>query len=109
MWNYHHDAHCLDEKTEVEGLEQCHTTKHVKSQAQTLRVTVLKLCVFAPHPLGVVGGDLKAMLRQNQTIFTFKLKKVRKTTRTFSYDLNQIPYDYIVQVKNRLKGLGLLA
>ena len=67
------------------------------------------MCVFAPHPLGVVGGDLEAMLRQKQTIFTFKLKKVRKTTRTFSCDLNQIPYDYIVEMKSRFKGLGLLA
>ena len=67
------------------------------------------MCVFAPHPLGVVGGDLEAMLRQKQTIFMFKLKKVRKTTRTFCYDLNKIPYDYIVEMKNRFKGLGLLA
>ena len=72
-------------------------------------VRVLKLCGFAPHPLGVVGGDLEAMLRQKQTIFTFKLKKVRKTTRTFSYNINQIPYDYIVKMKNRFKRLGLLA
>jgi len=57
----------------------------------------------------VVGGDLETMLRQKQTIFTFKLKKVRKTTRTFSYDLNQIPYDDIVEMKNRVKGLALLA
>ena len=57
----------------------------------------------------MVGGDLEAMLRQEQTIFTFKLKKVRKTTRIFSYDLNQIPYDYIVEMKNRFKGLALLA
>ena len=67
------------------------------------------MCVFAPHPLGVVGGDLEAMLRQKQMIFTFKLKRVRKTTRTFSYDLNKIPYDYIVELKNRFKELGLLA
>ena len=67
------------------------------------------MCVFAPHPLGVVGGDLEAMLRKKKTIFTFKLKKVRKTTRTFSYDLNQIPYDYIVKMKSRFKGLALLA
>ena len=67
------------------------------------------MCVFAPNPLGVVGGDLKAMLRQNQTIFTFKLKKVRKTTRTFSYEINQNPYDYIVEMKNSFKRLGLLA
>ena len=35
-------------------------------------------------------------------------KKVGKTTRPFSYDLNQIPYDYIVQVRNRFQGLDLI-
>ena len=34
-----------------------------------------------------------------------KLKKVGKTTRPFRYDLNQIPYDYTVEVRNRFKGL----
>ena len=37
-----------------------------------------------------------------------KLKKVRKTTRPFRYDLNQIPYDYTVEVRNRFKGLDLI-
>ena len=37
-----------------------------------------------------------------------KLKKVGKTTRPFRYDLNQIPYDYTVEVRNRLKGLDLI-
>ena len=36
------------------------------------------------------------------------MKKVGKTTRTFSYDLNQIPYDYTVEVRNRFKGLDLI-
>ena len=36
------------------------------------------------------------------------MKKVGKTTRPFSYDLNQIPYNYIVEVTNRLKGLDLI-
>ena len=36
------------------------------------------------------------------------MKKVRKTTRPFSYDLNQIPYDYTVEVRNRFKGLDLI-
>ena len=36
-----------------------------------------------------------------------KLKKVGKTTRPFRYDLNQIPYDYTVEVRNRFKGLDL--
>ena len=35
------------------------------------------------------------------------MKKVGKTTRPFRYDLNQIPYDYTVEVKNRFKGLDL--
>ena len=37
--------------------------------------------------------------------FRFKLKKVGKTTRPFTYDLNQILYDYTVEVSNRFKGL----
>ena len=37
-----------------------------------------------------------------------KLKKVGKTTRPFRYDLNQIPYNYTVEVRNRLKGLDLI-
>ena len=37
-----------------------------------------------------------------------KLKKLGKTTRPFRYDLNQIPYDYTVEVRNRLKGLDLI-
>ena len=36
------------------------------------------------------------------------MKKVGKTTRTFRYDLNQIPYDYTVEVRNRFKGLHLI-
>ena len=36
------------------------------------------------------------------------MKKVGKTTRLFRYDLNQIPYDYIVEVRNRFKGLDLI-
>ena len=36
------------------------------------------------------------------------MKKVGKTTRLFRYDLNQIPYDYIVEVSNRVKGLDLI-
>ena len=39
--------------------------------------------------------------------FRLKLKKVEKTTRPFKYDLNQIPYDYTVEVTNRFKGLDL--
>ena len=47
------------------------------------------------------GSDLIAKFR-------LTLKKVRKTTRPFRYDLNQILYDYIVEVRNRFKGLDLI-
>ena len=42
------------------------------------------------------------------TKFRLKLKKVGKTTRLLRYDLNQIPYDYTVEVRNRFKGLDLI-
>ena len=40
--------------------------------------------------------------------FRLKLKKEEKTTRPFRYELNQIPHDYIVEVKNRSKGLDFI-
>ena len=39
---------------------------------------------------------------------TLRLKKVGKSTRPFRYDLNQIPYDYTVELRNRFKGLYLI-
>ena len=50
------------------------------------------------------GSDQKLFIAK----FRLKFKKVGKTTRPFGYDLNQIPYDYTVQVRNRFKGLGLI-
>ena len=40
--------------------------------------------------------------------FRFKLKKVGKIARPFRYDLNQIPYDYTVELRNRFKGLDMI-
>ena len=40
--------------------------------------------------------------------FRLKLKKVGKTTRPFRHDLNQIPYDHTVEVRNRFNGLDLI-
>ena len=50
------------------------------------------------------GSDHELLIAK----FRLKLKKVGKTTKPFRYDLNQIPYDYIVEVTNRLKGLDLI-
>ena len=40
--------------------------------------------------------------------FRLKLKKVGKSTRPFQYELNQVPYDYTVEVRNAFKGLNLI-
>ena len=50
------------------------------------------------------GSDHELLIAK----FRQKLKKVEKTTRPFRYDLNQIPYDYTVEVRNRFKGLDLI-
>ena len=50
------------------------------------------------------GSDHELLIAK----FRLKLKKVEKTTRTFRYELNQIPYDYTVEVRNRFNGLDLI-
>ena len=50
------------------------------------------------------GSDHELLIAK----FRLKLKKVGKTTRPFGYDLNQIPYNYTVEVTNRFKGLDLI-
>ena len=54
------------------------------------------------------GNDCSSDCELLITKFRLKLKKVGKTTRPFRYDLNQIPYDYTVEVRNRFKGLDLI-
>ena len=51
------------------------------------------------------GSDHQLLIAK----FRLTLKKVGKTTRACRYDLNQIPYDYTVEVTNRFKGLDLIA
>ena len=50
------------------------------------------------------GSDHELLIAK----FRLKFKKVGKTTRPYRYDLNQIPYDYTVEVRNRFKGLDLI-
>ena len=50
------------------------------------------------------GSDHELLIAK----FILNLKKVGKTTRPFRFDLNQIPYDYTVEVRNRFKGLDLI-
>ena len=63
-----------------------------------------KLYIVSKKRLGAdCGSDHELLIAK----FRLKLKKVGKTTLLFSYDLNQIPYDYI-EVKNRFTGLDLI-
>ena len=52
----------------------------------------------------LTGSDHELLIAK----FRFKLRQVVKTTRSFRYDLNQIPYGYTVEVTNRFKGLDLI-
>ena len=62
-------------------------------------------CILSPFLiLADYGSDHELLIAK----FRLKLKKVGKSTRPFRYDLNQIPYDYTVEVRNRFKGLDLI-
>ena len=71
--------------------------------------SLLQWATFCENPdkarLGAnCGSDHELLIAKVR----LKLKKVGKTTRPFRYDLNQIPYDYTVEVTNKFKGLDLL-
>ena len=55
-----------------------------------------------------MGADCDADHKLLIAKFRPKLKRVGKTTRPLRYDLNQIPYDYTVEMRNRFKGLDLI-
>ena len=64
-----------------------------------------KLCTVSKTRLGAdCGSDHDLLIAK----FRLKLKKVGKIIRPFRYDLNQIPYDYTVEVRNGFKGLDLI-
>ena len=59
-----------------------------------------------------MGNTTQQLFKVNYQLlnakFRYDLKKVGKTTRPFRYDLNQIPNDYTVEVRNRFKGLDMI-
>ena len=63
-----------------------------------------KLYTVSKNKTGSCGSDHELLIAK----FRLNLKKVGETTRPFRYDLNQIPYDYTVEVRNRFKGLDLI-
>ena len=64
-----------------------------------------QLYTFSKNKTGAdCDSDYELLIAKSR----LKLKKVGKTTRSFRYDLNQIPYNFIVEVINRFKGLDLI-
>ena len=63
-----------------------------------------KLYTVSKNKTGSCDSDHELLTAKSR----LKLKKVGKTTRSFRYDLNQIPYDYTVGIINRFKGLDLV-
>ena len=63
-----------------------------------------KLYTVSKNKTRSCGSDNELLIAK----FRLKLKKVGKPTRPFRYDLNQIPYDYTVEVRNRFKALDLI-
>ena len=63
-----------------------------------------KLYTVSKNKTRSCGTDHELLIAK----FRLKLKKVGKTNRPFRYDLNQIPYDYTVEGRNRFKGLDLI-
>ena len=71
---------------------------------RVLSITLLVYTVSKTRPGANCGSDHELLVAK----FRLKLNNVGKTTRPFRYDLSQIPYDYIVEVTNRFKGLDLI-
>ena len=85
--------------TSSDGQHQNQTDYFLFSQRQRISIQSAKTRMGAD-----CGSDHELLIAK----FRLKLKKVGKTTRPFRYDLNQIPYYYTVEVRNRFKGLDLI-
>ena len=99
----------INEETEEKLNSFFQSNFHVKcgasilEQFRGLRI-VRKKVTAKTRPGADYGSDHELLIAK----FRLKLMKVGKTTRPFRYDLNQIPYDYTVEVTSRLKGLDLI-
>ena len=87
------------------GLACCDSRSHKESDTtERLNWTELIIQLAKTRPGADCGSDHELLIVK----FRLTLKKVGKTTRPFMYDLNQIPYDYTVEERNRFKGLDLI-
>ena len=86
-------------------LEEIPSLSHSVVFLYSLQPKMEKLyTVSKTRPGADCGSDHQLLIAK----FRLKLKKVEKSIRPFRYDLNQIPYDYTLEVRNRFKGLNLI-
>ena len=76
----------------------------IRTIPRTVQQSILLSQSIKTRPGADCGSDHDLLIAK----YRFKLKKVGKTTRPFRYDLNQIPYDYTMEGRNRFKGLDLI-
>ena len=76
----------------------------VNTEIRLIRFFAAKAGEAKTRPEADCGSDQELLTAK----FRLKLKKAGKTTRPLRYDLNQIPYDYTVEVRNRFKRLDLI-
>ena len=91
----------------IHGIFQARVLEWGAIAFSTIRLHIAKLQPLQSaktRPGADYGSDHELLIAK----FRLKLKKVGKTTRPFRYDLNKIPYDYTVEVRNRFKGLDLI-
>ena len=78
--------------------------RYTKSTSELHFINLSAIQSAKTRPAADCGSDHELLIAK----FRLKLKKVGKTARPFRYDLNKIPYDYTVEVRNRFKGLDLI-
>ena len=96
-WSSHEEIPHVQGKRNPSLLHCRQTVNHLSHQGSSIQSTKTR-------PGADCGSDHELLIAK----FRLKLKKVGKSTRPFMYDLNQIPYYYTVEVRNRFKGLGLM-
>ena len=95
-------GHCSSNNTREDSTHGHH--QMVNTEIRLIIFFSAKDGVSKTRPGADCGSDHELLIAK----YRLKSKKVEKTTRPFRYDLNQIPYDYTVEVRNRFKGLDLI-
>ena len=100
-----HSKHPLPNNTREDSTHRYHQTVNTEIRLIIFFAAKDGEAQYSQQKQGADGGSDNELLIAR---FRLKLKKVGKTTRPFKYDLNKIPYDYTVEVRNRFKGLDLI-